>query len=110
MNDHVLSVAIWMALRTLMRGGVVVLSRFHPQQFVDRLVNESIPGTGVVAVFVAVQRGARLAGRLKRFKYPDACYLAVELPARHTGKLNRGQLSMPFLAGSMPTLAAWTHH
>jgi len=57
----------------------------------------------------AVQIRAQLADKLERFKHPDACYLGVELPTGRTGKLDRGRLLELLLAGSIPTLAAWTH-
>lgn len=50
-----------------------------------------------------------LAGKLERFKHPDACYLGFELPTGRTGKIDRGQLLELLLAGSMLSLAGWSH-
>ena len=50
---------------------------------------------------------AALAGRLEKFKQPDACWTAAELPTGRTGKIDRGRLRAMIEGGELSPLAAW---
>jgi long-chain acyl-CoA synthetase len=65
-----------------------------------------VPRAGEVIDASAI-RGS-LASSLEKFKHPDACYVAAELPTGRTGKLERAQLARLVAAGAVQPLAAWS--
>lgn len=65
-----------------------------------------VPRAGEVIDARAVRES--LAGSLEKFKHPDACYVAAELPTGRTGKLERAQLASLVSAGAVQPLAAWS--
>jgi long-chain acyl-CoA synthetase len=59
------------------------------------------------AVIDAATLRSHLAAALEKYKHPDACYVANELPTGRTGKLDRGQFAAHVAAGAYQPLAAW---
>lgn len=65
-----------------------------------------VPKAGEVIDASAIRES--LASSLEKFKHPDACYVAAELPTGRTGKLERAQLAKLVSAGAVQPLAAWS--
>jgi long-chain acyl-CoA synthetase len=65
-----------------------------------------VPKAGEVIDASAIRKS--LAGSLEKFKHPDACYVAAELPTGRTGKLERAQLARLVADGAVEPLAAWS--
>jgi long-chain acyl-CoA synthetase len=49
-----------------------------------------------------------LAGRLERYRQPDACWVSDALPTGRTGKIDRGQLRAMIERGELRPLSSWT--
>ena len=65
-----------------------------------------VPAQGQALDAAAIR--AALADRLERFKQPDACWVAAELPTGRTGKIDRGRLRALIEAEELLPLPAWT--
>lgn len=64
-----------------------------------------VPAQGQALDAAAIR--ASLADRLERFKQPDACWVAAELPTGRTGKIDRGRLRAMIEAGELAPLPSW---
>ncbi|MCM5571247.1 fatty acid--CoA ligase family protein [Burkholderiaceae bacterium FT117] len=65
-----------------------------------------VPAQGEALDAAAIR--AALADRLERFKQPDACWVAADLPTGRTGKIDRGRLRAMIEAGELAPLPSWT--